>query len=174
MFLERGILGMRQAGRYLQTLPYGRPSDRAGYLAVLAEGRGTCSTKHALLAALAAEQELPISLTLGLYEMTEANTPGVGAVLERAGLPAILEAHCFLTHAGVRIDVTRLAASPAEPIGQFLHEERIVPNQIGAYKVRLHRAALERWLERHSEACRGMTIDEVWAVREACIAALGQ
>jgi hypothetical protein len=43
---------------------------------VLAEQRGTCSTKHALLRRLAIEQGLDIALVLGIYEMTERNTPG--------------------------------------------------------------------------------------------------
>jgi hypothetical protein len=52
-FAARGVADFRAAGRYLQHLPYGRTADRADFVAVLREGRGTCSTKHALLAALA-------------------------------------------------------------------------------------------------------------------------
>jgi hypothetical protein len=57
--IARGIPDFRAAGRYLQGLPYGRTVDRADFRAVLREGKGTCSTKHALLAALAQEQDLP-------------------------------------------------------------------------------------------------------------------
>src|SRR4051812_26756301 len=82
-FLARQLTDFQRAARSLQALPYRRTTNRADYRLVLSEQRGTCSTKHALLAALAAEQQLPVSLTLGLYEMSEANTPGVSAVLRQ-------------------------------------------------------------------------------------------
>jgi hypothetical protein len=85
-------------------------------MAVLTEGRSTCSTKHALLAELATEQHLPVALMLGIYLMSERNTPGVGSVLTRHGLAEIPEAHCYLMHDGVRIDVTRETTAPSEPI----------------------------------------------------------
>lgn len=83
------------------------------------------STKHALLAALAIEQGLAVQLTLGISEMTARNTPGVGRVLSRHGLAFVPEAHCYLIHSGVRIDVTRDSAVAQEPIA---------PEQIGEYK----------------------------------------
>src|SRR5580692_6589030 len=78
-FRQVGCNSYRSAARYLCELPYGRNSDRSDFRLVLPEGRGTCSTKHALLAALAIEQHLPVSLVIGIYDMTEENTPGVGS-----------------------------------------------------------------------------------------------
>src|SRR5215216_7192511 len=88
-FMRRGVEDFRGAGRLLQSLPYGRNASPGHPLCVLSEGRGTCSTKHALLARLAVEQDQPIHLALGTYEMCEANTPGVGTVLERYDLPFV-------------------------------------------------------------------------------------
>jgi hypothetical protein len=173
-FIARGLTDFRAAGRYLQGLPYGRTVDRADFRAVLREEKGTCSTKHALLAALAHEQNLPVILTLGLYAMHERNTPGVGAVLTRYGLASLPEAHCYLTYAGRRIDVTRSGAEPTEPITQLLHEEAIVPEQIGVYKVTLHRQYMQAWVNNNAEGVRGRSFEEVWRIREACIAALAQ
>jgi hypothetical protein len=68
-----GITDFQTAGRYLQALPYGRTADRADFRAVLREGKGTCSTKHALLAALAEEQNVPVVLTVGIYAMHDRN-----------------------------------------------------------------------------------------------------
>lgn len=48
-FMAHGLLGFREAERHLSELPYGRTSDRAGFELVLAEGRGTCSTKSSAL-----------------------------------------------------------------------------------------------------------------------------
>jgi hypothetical protein len=166
----RGLVDFAQAARWVQALPYGRTSNRDDVTRVVTEGRGTCSTKHALLAALAAELGLDLVLTLGIYEMSEANTPGVGPVLERHGLTSIPEAHCYLMGEEGRIDLTREVVA-AEPISAFLHEEPIRVDQIGAYKTERHRRALAEWIARDG-AAGGRTLSEVWAIREECIARL--
>jgi len=60
----------------------------------------------------------------------------------------------------------------AAPIERFLHEEPITVEQIGAYKNDLHRRFLRDWIAR-TETVRGRSLDEVWRIREECIAALG-
>ncbi|WP_139020796.1 hypothetical protein [Agrobacterium arsenijevicii] len=157
------------AVRHVQRLPYGRTS-KPDYQLVLTEGRGTCSSKHALLAALARENGLVIELVLGVYEMTEENTPGVGSELARNGLSGIPEAHCYLrTDRGV-IDVTMPEGSPAGEKRQFLHEEVITPEDVGAYKTSVHRRVLADWL--NSAGHDGLGPDAAWKIREACITAL--
>jgi hypothetical protein len=171
--MARGVGDFRAAGRFLQNLPYGRTSDRADFSAVLREGRGTCSTKHAFLAALAGEQKLAIALMLGIYEMDERNSPGVGAVLKRYGIAFIPEAHCYLMCEGARIDVTRAGSAPAEPIARFLHEETIAPEQIGEYKITLHRRFMQDWVAKNAAKVDGRNLEDLWRIREECIAALG-
>ena len=170
----RGIADFRAAGRYLQALPYGRTADRADFRGVLREGKGTCSTKHALLAALAKEQNVPVILTLGIYAMHDRNTPGVGPILARYDLPSLPEAHCYLTHEGRRIDVTRSGAEPTEPITELLYEEAIVPEQIRDYKLTLHQRFMRDWVTSHAEEVSGRSFEDVWRIREECIAALAQ
>jgi hypothetical protein len=114
-FRAVGAVDFTAAARHLLRVPYGRISDRRRFWLVLDEGRGTCSTKHALLATLAEEQDIDVQLVLAIYEMSERNTPGVGAVLDRHGLDCIPEAHCFLRYRGERIDITGVPAG-AEPI----------------------------------------------------------
>jgi hypothetical protein len=149
----------------VRSLPYGRNSDRSDWRLVLNEGRGTCSTKHALLAELARENGRRVALVLGIYEMDGANTPGVGAVLKTSGLSRVPEAHCYLAHEGVRVDLTRQGAEGQ--IQRFLHEEEIEPCQIGEYKVEAHERSVRRWAGE-----RGLDPGHVWRVREECIAAL--
>jgi hypothetical protein len=172
-FLAREIVHFQAVGRHLYLLPYGRNTDRSDYRLVIPEGRGTCSTKHALLAALAREQRLPVALTLGVYEMHERNTPGVGRVLDRYQLAFIPEAHCYLTYEGARIDVTRSGLEPVEPIVKFLHEETITPEQIGAYKVQVHQRFLWQW-SAQTALTHHRSFEEIWSIREECIAALAQ
>ena len=171
MFRAAGIHDFVGAARHVWQLPYGRIADRAEFWRVLSEGRGTCTTKHPLLAELGSEQQIDVQLTLGIFEMEERNTPGVGQVLERYGLTYIPEAHCYLRYRGTRIDVTGVPAG-AEPIERFLHQESIAVEQIGAYKNDVHRQFLQKWIA-GTEAVRGLSLDEIWRIREECLAALG-
>jgi hypothetical protein len=59
----------------------------------------------------------------------------------------------------------------SEPIYQFLHEEEIDPNQAGAYKQTLHQSFLRRWIQ-ESGLPAAYTFEELWKIREQCIAAL--
>jgi len=166
-FASLGLRGYREAASHVRSLPYGRTSDRSDWRLVLEEGRGTCSTKHALLAELARENGSPVSLVLGVYEMDGENTPGVGGVLAAHGLRCVPEAHCYLAYGGRRVDLTREGAGGGP--ASFIHEEEINPHQIGAYKVGAHREFVARWSEIH-----GLDPTRVWRVREECIAALAE
>lgn len=164
-FVALGKLDYHAAARHVRRLPYGRNSDRADYRLVLEEGRGTCSTKHALLAALARDHGLPVELRLGIYEMDGHNTQGVGPVLARYGLDGVPEAHCYLAYRGARVDLTR--AIPTDPIEDYLYEETIEPAGIGTHKVGIHRRFVREWASE-----RGLDFRLVWRIREECIGAL--
>jgi|SRR5580698_8412526 hypothetical protein len=173
-FIQVGSLDYKAAARFVSRLPYGRNTVVHKPLIVLQEGRGTCSTKHALLRRLAIEQSLSVALVLGIYEMHERNTPGVGSVLKKHGIETLAEAHCYLRFRESRIDVTRpIDTDPPERIAHFLHEEDITPEQIGDYKTVVHRRFLRRWLAESGNA-GGLDLDEVWRIREECIAALSR
>jgi hypothetical protein len=173
-FSQLGKRDFRSAGQYIQALPYGRNSHPGDPLIVLTEKRGTCSTKHALLRGLAIEQNLDIALVLGIYEMSEQNTPGVGVVLAKYGLAILPEAHCYIRMAGKRIDVTRAAyLLLAEPIADFLHEEEIDPTQITNYKTEIHKQYLSRWMTDNG-GLDGPSIADIWKIREECIASLSR
>jgi len=171
LFRAAGTHDFPGAALHVLGLPYGRITDRSRFWLVLEEGRGTCTTKHATLAELAREQGIEVQLMLGIYEMSEGNTPGVGRVLSAHGLPYIPEAHCYLRCQGERVDMTGVPPGAA-PIERFLHEEPIIVDQIGAYKNDLHRRFLRDWSAR-TETVRGRSLDDVWRIREECIAALG-
>lgn len=169
-FAALGAHSFAGAARHVWELPYGRNSGRADPTLVLGEGRGTCSSKHALLAMLAREHGRALDLVLGIYLMDEANTPGVGEVLAANGLTAIPEAHCYLRAGGERIDLTHPPSRlPGEPIAAFLHEEVITPEQVIFYKVECHKRFIEAWSRGTLQSSA-----ELWAVREACIARLGE
>jgi hypothetical protein len=121
---------------------------------------------------LAAEQNFDIALVLGIYEMTEQNTPGVGAVLGKYGLTILPEAHCHLRAAGRRIDVTRAThRGLAKPISGLLHEEEIDPTQITNYKTDVHKQYLARWIADNVGLGRRSLADKI---REECIASFSK
>lgn len=165
-FLSSGLGDYVSAARYIHDLPYGRNSNRSDYRLVFEEGRGTCSTKHALLAALAREHGEAVDLLLGVYEMNGDNTPGVDEVLGRYGLSSVPEAHCYLAYRGERVDLTRVQ-NPTKPALNFLHEERTSPDQIDKYKVEMHQSFVHEWAAEH-----GLEFGLVWQAREECIEAL--
>ena len=163
--------GLRGYGTFLdvseavRALPYGRVRDPANALAALEEQKGTCSSKHRFLAALAHEcGHTEVVLMLGLYEMCEANTPGVGAVLGAEGLSTIPEAHCYLMCDGQRYDFTGLASGAASLFDSLLEERSVSPNESAYTKAAYHRSVLFRWARTH-----GMDPDRAWAIREKCI-----
>ena len=167
-FIQLGLRDYHAAAGHVWRLPYGRNSERANFALVLEENLGTCSTKHALLAQLAHEHAQPVFLVLGIYEMDENNTPGVGAALQRYGLASVPEAHCYLLHETTRLDLTH-HSKYGLPAAEMLWEEKIEPHQIGAHKVNVHRDFLRAWA-----AQRRLDFEHVWRAREACIAALAR
>jgi hypothetical protein len=166
---------LRAAAQYVCELPYGRNSNPQVPLIVLTERKGTCSTKHALLRRLAIEQGFDLALVLGIYEMTETNTPGVGSVLQRHGLGSLIEAHCYLRMSNTRIDVTRPHCQHLRitPIEHFLHEEEIAPEQITDYKIAVHKEFLKNWLA-YNGLRNCFSLEAIWSIREECIASLSQ
>ena len=55
-FRAAGVAHFVGAATLIWRLPYGRIADRNQFWLVLEDGRGTCTTKHALLSELAREQ----------------------------------------------------------------------------------------------------------------------
>ena len=173
-FRALGARTLQAAGRILQELPYGRLDTGRTYRDVLRDGRGTCSTKHAVLAEVAAEAQVGALLTVGIYDMCETNTPGVGAILAVAGLPSIPEAHCYVIIDGERIDITSRRARARYDIGE-LHDEFVVePPDVATHKEPVHRKVLRHWIDAHPELLAGRDEEAVWAIREQCIEALAE
>jgi hypothetical protein len=149
-FLDCGVRQLRAAAGIVWKLPYGRNRSPADALCVLREGRGTCSTKHPLLARLLAEQGIEgFELRLGIYDMDEANTPGVGGVLARYGLRSIPEAHCYLAAGPRRLDFTRALPAEVAPITRFVQEVSVEPGDVSEFKPALHRRYLEEYAAAH-------------------------
>jgi len=153
---------------HVRALPYGRIQADADVPAVLIEARGTCSSKHRLLAAVAHDcGRHDVRLTVGIYLMSGANTPGAAAALEAAGIAEIPEAHCYLSIGTGRVDFTGLSSGATSPFDSLVVEHYVDPEDLPAFKASWHRAFMASWAK-----SRGIDPQHAWAVREACIAAL--
>jgi hypothetical protein len=165
---SRGFKSFKRLAEHVRKLPYGRAANTEDPLAVLRQGRGTCSAKHQLLAAVAQDcGHSEVQLTVGIYEMSEDNTPGVGTVLNAASLTSIPEAHCYLSIEGERFDFTGLSSGTSSPFAALLAEYTVSPRELSQVKVELHKRAIAAWA-----SDRGISKEAAWAAREACIAKL--
>ena len=152
----------------VKNLPYARCAPSDDPYQVLADRRGTCSSKHRLLAVAARDSgRAELRLTVGIYRMSEANTPGVGRVLSRAGQPYVPEAHCYLVSPDGRFDFTGLPGGNESPFTVLEAEYFVDPDLLREEKVERHRRAIDAWV-----AKVGQSSSDAWALREECIAAL--
>lgn len=168
-FLGLGVIDFYHAIDYVHSLSYGRTSERANYYLVFREKRGACSTKHALISELANELAMPVHLCLGLFVMDAINTPKIMKILKKNQLKGVPEAHCFLQYQNQAFDITFPDINTFEVKQEFIQATTIAPADIGDFKVKWHRHAIEEWL---STQKINYTLDEIWSIRENCIAAL--
>lgn len=170
-FTNKGIRTFYDAIAFIQALPYKRNSNKDDLATVISDACGTCGTKHAILKALADENGLQgIDLIMGIYRMHETNTRGVGNTLQHHGLNYIPEAHNYLVYNGERYDFTTPNSKLADIAAELLEETIIAPDQITAFKVNHHKNFLRQWLADNPQY--PFTLDELWAIREQCIADL--
>jgi hypothetical protein len=169
LFLAKGITDFLQATGYVHQLPYGRNTAKPDVFIALKDGFGTCGTKHMALAQLALENgQEDILLKLGVYKMNAENTPPVGPVLHYYNLSCVPEAHNYLRYNGVVYDFTFPGKEPVfEP--DLLTETDVKPRELYKDKVSFHKQMLDLWI---TEEEIPYTLDEIYAIREECIAAL--
>lgn len=109
----------------VRSIPYGRNDDRSP-AGVLAEGRGTCSTKHALLAELLRDRD---DLDLRLIHRIYTVTPQAAESLFGAGPAALVppeglvDVHTYATvildGRRVRVDVTFPSDQPWDGVSDM-------------------------------------------------------
>ena len=162
-----GIESWIELTEFVKNLPYGRNKNRTEFGLVLSEKKGTCSSKHALLKKIADLNNIPqIKLILGIYRMTEKNTPKIGPELIKHSIGFILEAHCYLKLNDKRIDFTS-KKSEFEKIEQdIILEKEIEPEQVAEFKVDYHKDFIKNWVKENKSE---FGYDQLWRIREKCI-----
>lgn len=172
-FSDLNITDFAAALKYVQHLPYGRNSKDGSLTRVLDEKRGTCSTKNALLHTLCMENgKQGFELMLGIFNMDAENTPAIQPILRKYRLTFIPEAHVYLKSKGTIIDATHPKSQTAWTKSIAIEEE-INANDISNYKLKFHRDYMDKWRkETKDKAVQKYTTEQLWDIREECIAAL--
>lgn len=167
-FLKKGIFTFSGATTFTANLDYGRNENKDDLKTVFTDNCGTCSTKHALLKALADENGHPeIKLVLGIFRMHAGNTPKVAQTLTKYGLDFIPEAHNYLKFENEIFDFTWPDSKASDFENDLITEMEMLPKQISTYKVALHKNYLKGWLDQNPQI--KYDIEEIWKVREECI-----
>ena len=143
-FLCSGINTFLDACGYVQKLPYGYNSDRDDIMILFKEKMGSCTTKHAVIATLAAELDLPIHKVIGIYPMTDAIVTGTKKILSKYDLPYVPMIHCFLEYGDFRVDLTEGNHNGKnKSIETFFYTQMVPPNVSAKQEYLLFRKALK-------------------------------
>lgn len=171
-FLSLGIDSFHEACRHVHELPYGYNSNRDDLMVLFKEKMGSCTTKHAVIATLAEELNLPVEKNIGIYAMGEAIVTGAGKILQNYHLPYVPMIHCFLAHGEHRVDLTEGNANGKNrPIDAFLITEAVIPNISARDEYLIYRNALKDRILKRTE-WHGTGINTILHAREAGIALL--
>lgn len=170
---EQSITTFHEACSWIQQLPYGRISNKEDLNLVLSEKRGTCSSKHGLLALIAEENGHPeIQLMAGVFMMSPETHPELEGFFLGKPYAVLPEMHCYLRYNGERFDLTTPQDRMDRIASKFTREQRIEPHQSGDWKQKIHQLYLQAWLERNPQI--PLSFEEIWNDREACIGLLSE
>ena len=90
------------------------------------EKKGSCTSKHAVIAGLAQELNIPLYKHVCVYKFTEEITTGVNEILNKYGIPYVPMAHCFLVYEKFKFDLTEGNNNgKKKPIDEYIHSERV-------------------------------------------------
>jgi hypothetical protein len=165
-FNALNIRSFQEACRYVHELPYGYNSDRDDLMILFKEKMGTCTTKHAVIATLAAELGLPITRGVGIYPMTEAIVAGTDKILSEYSLPYVPMVHCFLEYEDYRVDLTEGNRNGKNrPIDDFLYTDRVEATISAKDEYMIYRKALGEVILKRPEL-KGVDLKRILHARE--------
>ena len=163
-----GLNDFKSLSSWIQKLPYGRNKSRDDFGLVFTELKGTCSSKHALVKAIAEENEWNnLELCLAIFWMNGDNTPKAKPILANYKLAELPEAHTYLRVNGAYVDLTGIQSRISE--ADLEDEIPIEAEGVISLKEAMHKGYIAMWCE---ECEPEYSSEEIWKIREACIAAL--
>ncbi len=125
-FLDLGIKTFKDACNYVHDIDYGYNTNYEDKMIFFKEKKGSCTTKHAVIAGLAQELKIPLYKYVCIYKFTEEITTGVQGILTKYDIPYVPMVHCFLVYGKHQFDLTE---------GNYNGKKKNLDNYIYAEKV---------------------------------------
>ncbi|MFX1274588.1 MAG: hypothetical protein ACFFBP_15840 [Promethearchaeota archaeon] len=127
-FLGLGITSFKEACMYIHEMEYGYNSNYDDELILFKENKGTCTTKHGVIAGLAEELGIPLHKNVGVYKFTEEISTGTDEILKKYSVPYVPMVHCFLVFENYRFDLTEGNNNGKNTsIEEFIHTQKVMP-----------------------------------------------
>ena len=127
-FLDLGLKTFKEACDYVHNIAYGYNSNYDDKMIFFKEKKGSCTSKHAVIAGLAQELRIPLYKHVCVYKFTEEVTTGVNEVLKKYEIPYVPIVHCFLVYNKYKFDLTEGNYNgKKKPIDDCIHAERVNP-----------------------------------------------
>ena len=127
-FLDLGIKTFKDACTYVHNIDYGYNTNYEDRMIFFKEKKGSCTTKHAVIAGLAQELAIPLYKHVCVYKFTEEISNGVNEILKKYKVPYVPMIHCFLVYNDYRFDLTEGNCNGKNTsIEEFIHEEKVDP-----------------------------------------------
>jgi hypothetical protein len=127
-FLDLGIITFKDACNYVHDIDYGSNTNYEDRMILFKENKGTCTSKHAVIAGLAQELNFPLFKHVCVYKFTEEITTGVNEILKQYEIPYVPMVHCFLVYENYRFDLTEGNRNGKKtPINECIHSEKVDP-----------------------------------------------
>ncbi len=168
-FLSMGFKTFQEGCNYVHNLDYAYNSDADDKWILFKELKGSCTSKHGVIAGLAEELEVPLHKHIGIYKFTEDIVKGAQKIIDKYQIPYIPIVHCFLVHENHRFDLTEGNFNGKETsIDEFLHEEQVEPFISRKDEYLLYRRALEEKILPSPELA-GISIKIILKAREEAI-----
>ncbi|MFW9819983.1 MAG: hypothetical protein ACFFE5_10270 [Candidatus Thorarchaeota archaeon] len=125
-FLELGIKTFKEACNYVHNIEYGYNTNYDDKFIFFKEKKGSCTSKHAVIAGLAEEINIPLYKHVGVYKFTEEISTGTEEILKKYKIPYVPMIHCFLVYRDNRFDLTEGNCNGKNTsIEEFIHEEKV-------------------------------------------------
>jgi hypothetical protein len=127
-FLELNISSFKEAALYVHNMEYRYNTKKDDRMILFKDNCGTCTTKHAVIANLAEELDIPLYKHVCVYKFTEEITTGANEILEKYEIPYVPLVHCFLVYDKYSFDLTAGNNNgKKKTIDEFIHSERVDP-----------------------------------------------
>ncbi|MHA2397723.1 MAG: hypothetical protein ACXADU_02385 [Promethearchaeota archaeon] len=127
-FLELGITSFKEACEYIHDADYGYNSNYDDKMIFFKENMGSCTSKHAVIAGLAEELDIPLFKYVAIYKFTEEISTGTQKIIEKYNVPYVPMIHCFLVYKALRFDLTEGNCNGKNTtLEHFIQEEKVDP-----------------------------------------------